>query len=192
MSLSSAENRRIDALMEQLEPLKSLKSIAEGNITVTDIRIWLDAVIDSFPDTTNRLTWSAAIVQFREFESANVKTQNGKERASWMEESNAVSELLSNKVTVEESDVHGNLSFVERVMQRRTVNGAGTERQYLYTWFLIPGSNVYKGLFSMLGTLLSLEGKASLQSIWSLNYSCFWNMIYAVIQILTNYLFLSY
>ena len=39
MSLSSAENRQIDALMEQLEPLESLKNIAEGNTTVTDIRI---------------------------------------------------------------------------------------------------------------------------------------------------------
>ena len=74
--LSSSENRHIDSIISNLVSLESVaKQFQSDSITVSDCRTLFDSVIENFPDTTNRLTSTADIVERPSFESGIVKLQ---------------------------------------------------------------------------------------------------------------------
>ncbi len=63
ISLTPSENRRVDVLLKLLEPLGSdTKTLQKDETTVSDTRALFDAVIESYPETTNNLSSSADIL----------------------------------------------------------------------------------------------------------------------------------
>ena len=62
--LLSSESRHVDLIISNLAPLESVtKQLQRDSITVSNCRTLFDAVIENFPDTTNRLTSTADIVE---------------------------------------------------------------------------------------------------------------------------------
>ncbi len=80
LALTYNDNRRVDTIMKQLEPLKSVtKALQNDTTTVSDARALSDALIDKFPSTANKLSSFADIIQNLVFENSIVKRQCGKE-----------------------------------------------------------------------------------------------------------------
>ena len=159
LSLTSTENRRIDSLLEQLKTLESVsKALQEERTSISDVRAMFDAVIEEFPETTDRLTSSAAIVHSPLLESGIVKVQRGKNGALSREERSVLFpfELACNATSTEGDDC---LSFAQRALKRQKMAGWDNSNNYMDTRFLLPTSNICERLFSKCGHVLTNRRK---------------------------------
>lgn len=150
-----AENRRIEALLKQLKVLESVtKMLQEESTSVSDVRAMFDAVIEEFPETTDRLTSSAEIVHSPLFESAVVKVQRGNSSALSREERAMLSSLELVR-SGESSESDDRLSFAQRALKRQKTFGRARTQNYMDSRFLLPTSNICERLFSKAGHVLT-------------------------------------
>eukprot|EP00171_Calliarthron_tuberculosum_P001888 IDg1888t1 len=155
LCLTSADNRRVDSLMCQLDDLESVtKALQDDSTTMSDVRGLFDAVIDRYPETACKLTSSASIVHNPIFENAVVKVQ--------LENCNALSreERLAMKSfeldTHREVDAYDDrLSFAQSALKRQRRSSSSHSVQYMNLKFLLPTSNVCERLFSRSGHLFN-------------------------------------
>ena len=158
--LTPAEERRLDALLEQFEPLQSTtKALQNDCTTISKVRTLFNAVIESFPDTEKRLTSSATVFPCTVFEGAIVKLQRGNTCALSREESSALF-IRSSDECVEEENTDVQLSFAERALRNEQPIGHEGHKQYLDTRFLIPTSNTCERFFSRVGHALTSRRKS--------------------------------
>ena len=77
-SLNAPEKRRVNKILEQLRPLKSVKKMLQNTkTTIRDSRPLFDNVTKSFPDTSDKLSSTVGTIYFNIFENALVKLQMG-------------------------------------------------------------------------------------------------------------------
>ncbi len=82
IALTNHDNRRVDTLMKQLEPLESVtKALQDDTTTVSDARALFDAVTEKFPGTANRLSSFADIIHNLVFDNTILKLQRGNRNA---------------------------------------------------------------------------------------------------------------
>ncbi len=115
----------------QLQPLASVKkSLQDESLTVSDSRAYLDAVIENFSDTTDRLTSSAGIVHSPTLDSALVKIQRGNATALSREEKYARSNTLIEEIkNTEESD--DGMSFALKALKPQKLNDKNKAQKYM-------------------------------------------------------------
>lgn len=159
LSLSVAENRRVDMLLVQLEPLDEVTKLLQSeSTTVSDARALFDAVIQKYPDTTSRLASSAKIVHCPNFESGIVKIQRKNCSALSREEKLSTKSLLvSENADVVSEDA--SLSFAQRALKRQRLMEEEHGDIYADTRFLLPSSNICERLFSLAGITSSERRK---------------------------------
>lgn len=145
--LPSSKNLHADALESVTEVLQI------DDATVSDACALFDAVIRKYPDTTNRLSSYADIVQCPNFESAIVKTQRNNSGALSPEEAIHVDLLLQEEErqgVFEEED----LSFKLRALKQKRCSDVENVNKYIDTRFILPFSNICERPFSMAGIAL--------------------------------------
>ena len=154
LCLSSSENRRVDTLLTNLKELESVTKILQAESTkLSDVRGLFDAVIDSYPETTSKLTSFASIVHSPVFKAAVVKLQLCNQGALSREERAVVKNFeLQRELPVE--DGREDLSFAQRALKRQKVNADDFGTKYMDLRFLIPTSNVCERFFQSLVTSL--------------------------------------
>lgn len=118
MTLSSSENCRVESLILQIEPLSSLtKALQHDSLTVCEDKVFFDAVIEKYPESTDCLSASAGIIHCPNFESALVKIQRGEVSALSLEEKFEVSKFTSVvNQTTESQDI--GMSFTQRALKK--------------------------------------------------------------------------
>ena len=101
-----------------MSPFESVtKKLQDEEITASYSRALLDAVIESYSETSDKLSSTAGIVHSAAFENAIVKLQWGKSSSLLYEESEAVKQLKRGSRTGNEI-VSNDLSFAERALKR--------------------------------------------------------------------------
>lgn len=74
--LNSEENKCMDSLLEQLVPLKSVtRGLQETYISLSDVHILFDAIVEQYLDTPNGSSTNADIARCLSFWSCIVKIQ---------------------------------------------------------------------------------------------------------------------
>ena len=123
MLLTHQNNKDIEELLVKLSEFESVtKALQEDTLSVSDTRALFDGVIDSFPETKDRLSKSANIVHDKVFEDAVTKIQDGKLSELTLEERLSVSNLQieetqdSNEVS--ECNEEERNSLAERVIKK--------------------------------------------------------------------------
>ena len=155
LSLTPAENRRADALLQQVKPLESVNKVLQTNSnTVSDASVLFDAVIQKYSDTANLLSSSAGIVHSPNFENAVIKIKRNNSSAISREESISVSSLLIGEDQVQDFEEE-RLSFAMRALKRQRCMNEHTKRKYCDAQFLLPSSNLCERLFSRAGFAVS-------------------------------------
>ena len=95
LELSLSETRQVDSLVKNLEVFESVsKELQRDGTSLSDVRAVFDALMDEYPNLSDRLKWNANIVHRPEFESALVKLQRGNYSSLSREEKNAADLLL--------------------------------------------------------------------------------------------------
>ncbi len=159
ISLTASEDRRIDKLIKQLSHLESVtKKLQEKETTVSDSRALFDAVIETYSETSDKLSSTAGIVHSFTFENAVEKLQRGNSSSILYEESEAVKSLKRESPTSFEI-VNEDLSFAERALKRQRLINEESSDDYLDTRFLVPISNICERLFSTVGYAFSQRRK---------------------------------
>lgn len=75
--LNIAEDHRVNALLKRLEKLVSItKSLQEGNTKMAIVRAFFNSVMEDYPVTTERLSFTTTAIQDPTFESVAVKVQS--------------------------------------------------------------------------------------------------------------------
>ena len=160
MLLTHQNNKDIEELLVKLSEFESVtKALQEDTLSVSDTRALFDGVIDSFPETKDRLSKSANIVHDKVFEDAVTKIQDGKLSELTLEERLSVSNLQieetqdSNEVS--ECNEEERNSLAERVLKKRRMEASEIDRnkksKYMDLKFIIPTSNICERLFSAAG-----------------------------------------
>lgn len=160
LSLTTAENRRVDSLLLKLKDLESVtKALQYENTSIGDVRGLFDAVIEQFPQTATRLSSSSNIIHTPLFESGIIKVQLGNSGALCRDEREILSSLACDQGE-ECSARDTGLSFAERALKRQKLNCSGQENKYMDTRFVLPTSNICERLFSKAGHVLNDRRKA--------------------------------
>ncbi len=125
------------------------KALQSENSTLSDVRAYFDEVIGIHPEFHERLGLAAYSVLRPHFESGIVKLQQGRPHELLATELEAVAKL---KVTIpSNSEVDlSTLSLAEKALKKRRINRE-TDENYLDTNFILPKSNVWERLFSIVG-----------------------------------------
>lgn len=125
-------------------------------MTLSEVRILFDAVIQKYPITKERLKENARIVHDPKFESAIVKLQENSLGSLTCAEKEQVKLLERDTVitdTVNVTDESNSLSFAERVLKKRKIT---IDRSpYLDTRFILPTTNLVERMFSKAGYAFS-------------------------------------
>lgn len=151
--LSTAEDRRVNELLDRLQNLNSItKRLQRDSTTMKTVRALFDFVMTDYPETDNRLTATAAIVHSPAFESAIVKVQSEESSTLTHEERQSIQrfEILSGALNRGNND---SLSYDARALLAQESNSF-SGKKYQDLRFLIPTSNVCERLFSKAGYTL--------------------------------------
>ena len=176
LSLNPAKNRRVDYLLQQMEKLESVtKALQRNDTTISDVRAMFDAVVESYPETSGKLSSRAAIVHCAEFESAIVNLQRQNAAGLSYEEEESVKCLRVEKHPIEDVSSDG-LSFAERALKRQKCMNMEASHDYMDSRFCIPTSNLCERLFSRVGYALSQRRRGispvNLESQLFLHFNC--------------------
>lgn len=154
-TLTSGENRQVDALVVQMRNLESvIKRLQNDRTTISDVRDLFNMVIDDYEETEVRLSCTADIVQSPSFQFSIVKVQRGESYAMNREERTVLKdfEVIEGNNALDSTEDH---SYDERALARRTTGCSVTVRKYIDLRFLLPTSNVCERLFSKSGYTLN-------------------------------------
>lgn len=162
LRLTSAETRRFSILLQRLKDLDSVtKRLQQDSTTLADVRLIFDAVIENFPETSERLKPDATIVQSVTFEAAIVKVQLGYQAALDRQEKASIERFSVQSVHSDNSE-DDELSFADRALKRQKRSISGETTSYGDMRFLLPTSNVCERLFSKAGHVLNDRRKGLL------------------------------
>jgi hypothetical protein len=135
---------RLKLLSQELSKFQSITMHLQRNgISMSDVRLLFDAVIDEHPEMSNYLSRDSDILHSLSFESGLVKLIRDGESAKLVSQEKIALEKLKLESTANPSP-QKELSFAERVLKRAKVQ----TRTYMDVSFISPTSNIVERLFS--------------------------------------------
>eukprot|EP00171_Calliarthron_tuberculosum_P004916 IDg4916t1 len=163
---SARENRKIEDVLKVLGDLNSVSlCLQKESTSLADVRALFDTVIDDFPELEIRLGKNAEIVGCKEFESAVVLIQQGRQGSLSCAQKATVSTLYEGAFDEASTVVSDDeLSLADRALKRRKTMGNGYSKKYVDTGFIVPTSNMVEGFFSRAGYAFSDRRRSLLPS----------------------------
>ena len=159
MSLTTTENRRLEALFESLKMFESVgKALQCDKTKLSDVRAIVDEIIDDHPDRAQRLSSTANIVQCSWFESAIVKIQRGNVSALSREENSKLKGFVVGGAS-ECLEKDSQLSFVKRALKCQKISHQAQTDKYVDTRDSLAISNICEMLLSRVEYLLNERRK---------------------------------
>ncbi len=135
---------RVKLLSKEMSNFHSITmQLQRDGISMFDVRLLFDAVIDDHPEMSTYLSFRAGIVHSPDFETGLIKLMRDGESAKLVSEEKISLEKLKLEGTTNYSP-QKNLSFAERVLKRAKLQ----TRTYMDVSFISPTSNIVERLFS--------------------------------------------
>lgn len=138
-----------------------LKTFQNDSTTMSDIRAFFDAVLESYPICEERLSPSSPIVLDKVFESAVVQIQRGRSAELSPSQVRSVKHLQKTPNTlgnIEDESIY----FAERVLKKQKLQSHASTSEYMDLRFLIPTYNICERFFRKSGFTLNDRRRAIL------------------------------
>ena len=153
------EDLVIKRMVEDMRELDSVtKALQRESLTLSDVRLLFDAILEKYPKEGSRLKSDAATVQNLDFESGIIKILNQIADKMTPLEFDATLELKMESHSDSENQVDEkctSLSFADEVLKKQKIRKL--ESKYLDPRFLLPTTNVVERFFSKAGFTLDFR-----------------------------------
>ncbi|RKP18223.1 hypothetical protein ROZALSC1DRAFT_30060, partial [Rozella allomycis CSF55] len=143
---STQEQIVIQEMNEVMSKLESVTDALQGKVTMEEVRILFDSVIEEFPSTGGYLAAGAEIVPNVAFENALVKVTGKKEEMLTMEEKEILKPFKRASIQLT-SEEEKELGFAAAILQQAKKRKLG-ESEYEDLTFIPPTCNQCERLFS--------------------------------------------
>ena len=159
MSLTTTENRRVEAPFESLRVFEPVAEALQcDNTTLSDARTIFDVIIDAHLDCAVILSSTGNIVKYPGSESVIVRIQRDSVSALTRAEHSKLHGFIINGAS-ESVKEDSQLSFVERALKRQRIPNQAYTDKYVDTRYLLATLNICERLFSRVGYVLNERRK---------------------------------
>ncbi|RHZ18021.1 hypothetical protein DYB31_006517 [Aphanomyces astaci] len=145
LRLSTREDREVDLLLGQLENFDTVTlALQRDTMSLYDVRILFETVMEDYPQAAHYLSRSANIVQQPNFENGVCKIQNPLSGQMSVGESESVGGLRVAPLEAAVADKHE--TYAERALKRQ--RRVPSEGKFLDCRCIVPTSNICERFFS--------------------------------------------
>ena len=164
LQMSPRDNETVQGLNRKLSDVNVLtKELQDESVQLYEVRDYLDAAIQEFPELASHCSETSNIVCDPEFETAVVKVQRSQMEGDALSlsrsEKNAVKHLLKPQelapravIEEEEDDNQGLMAAIRRLKKRKTSDSDSCmASNYIDLRFIRPTTNICERMFSVSG-----------------------------------------